>query len=255
MPISKRIRFEVFKRDSFTCQYCGQKAPDIVLHLDHIEPQSLDGDDTITNLLTSCEACNLGKSNIRLSDDSAIQKQRHQLELLQERREQLEMMMEWHRGLVDIEAEQLEEIAQFWSDLVSPYTLNDTGVSALRKLIQKFGPSEAIESIKIAVGYYLERDDEGKPIAESVELTWHKVGGVCVVRRKEMDNPSIKDIYYIRGILRKRLSYINEKLILGILRDALKIGITSDEIKQIAVATTSWTAFRCSIESLTSQEK
>ena len=27
-PISKKLRFEVFKRDSFTCQYCGSKAPD-----------------------------------------------------------------------------------------------------------------------------------------------------------------------------------------------------------------------------------
>lgn len=25
--ISKKIRFEVFKRDNFTCQYCGRKAP------------------------------------------------------------------------------------------------------------------------------------------------------------------------------------------------------------------------------------
>jgi len=29
--ISKKIRFEVFKRDSFTCQYCGKSAPEIIL--------------------------------------------------------------------------------------------------------------------------------------------------------------------------------------------------------------------------------
>lgn len=27
--ISKRVRFEVFKRDSFKCQYCGKCAPDV----------------------------------------------------------------------------------------------------------------------------------------------------------------------------------------------------------------------------------
>ena len=37
-PISKKLRFEVFKRDSFTCQYCGKSAPDVVLHIDHIKP-------------------------------------------------------------------------------------------------------------------------------------------------------------------------------------------------------------------------
>jgi len=36
MAISKRDRFEVFKRDKFTCQYCGKAAPDVVLHIDHI---------------------------------------------------------------------------------------------------------------------------------------------------------------------------------------------------------------------------
>lgn len=36
--ISKKLRFEVFKRDSFTCQYCGGKAPEIILQCDHIKP-------------------------------------------------------------------------------------------------------------------------------------------------------------------------------------------------------------------------
>lgn len=29
--ISKRTRFEVFKRDNFTCQYCGKSAPNVLL--------------------------------------------------------------------------------------------------------------------------------------------------------------------------------------------------------------------------------
>ena len=38
--ISKRVRFEVFKRDNFKCQYCGSEAPRVVLHVDHINPAS-----------------------------------------------------------------------------------------------------------------------------------------------------------------------------------------------------------------------
>lgn len=30
--VSNELRFEVFKRDKFTCQYCGRKAPDVVLN-------------------------------------------------------------------------------------------------------------------------------------------------------------------------------------------------------------------------------
>jgi 5-methylcytosine-specific restriction endonuclease McrA len=40
MAISRKIRFEIFKRDSFKCQYCGRSAPEIVLNVDHINPVS-----------------------------------------------------------------------------------------------------------------------------------------------------------------------------------------------------------------------
>ena len=74
-PISKRLGFEVFKRDAFTCQYCGKSAPDVVLEVDHIEPVSKGGKTTLLNLVTSCFKCNRGKSNIKLSDNSVVRRQ------------------------------------------------------------------------------------------------------------------------------------------------------------------------------------
>lgn len=97
--LSKKIRFEVFKRDSFACQYCGSKAPEVVLHVDHVIAVANGGTDSIANLITACEACNGGKGARELSDDSVLQKQRRQLDELNERRIQLEMMAEWRRGL------------------------------------------------------------------------------------------------------------------------------------------------------------
>lgn len=66
-PISKRVRFEVFKRDLFKCAYCGRTPPAVVLHVDHIHPVSKGGKNTQDNLITACFDCNLGKSNISLS--------------------------------------------------------------------------------------------------------------------------------------------------------------------------------------------
>jgi hypothetical protein len=66
--LSKRTRFEVFKRDGFTCQYCGSRPPDIILHCDHIDPVCEGGTDDIANLITSCADCNLGKGGIPLGD-------------------------------------------------------------------------------------------------------------------------------------------------------------------------------------------
>ena len=55
------LRWQVFNRDKFTCQYCGRAAPDVVLHVDHREPQSIGGRDDPENLVTACAACNIGK--------------------------------------------------------------------------------------------------------------------------------------------------------------------------------------------------
>lgn len=63
----KRLRFEVFKRDHFTCQYCGAQPPDAVLVLDHSVPVALGGETTFDNLITSCEICNQGKADLPLT--------------------------------------------------------------------------------------------------------------------------------------------------------------------------------------------
>ena len=57
------LRFTILERDQFTCQYCGQSAPDVRLEVDHIIPVTKGGTDEIENLKTSCYACNMGKNN------------------------------------------------------------------------------------------------------------------------------------------------------------------------------------------------
>lgn len=65
---SKKVRFDVFKRDGFKCQYCGAHPPAVMLHVDHIHPVAEGGTNDLDNLITSCEPCNLGKGARLLSD-------------------------------------------------------------------------------------------------------------------------------------------------------------------------------------------
>lgn len=55
------LRFSVFRRDNFTCRYCGRSSPAVVLHCDHKHPRSKGGEDVIDNLVTACSDCNYGK--------------------------------------------------------------------------------------------------------------------------------------------------------------------------------------------------
>lgn len=59
--LTKKVRFEVFHRDSFICAYCGVAPPATVLEVDHITPVSKGGTNDINNLITSCFDCNRGK--------------------------------------------------------------------------------------------------------------------------------------------------------------------------------------------------
>ena len=72
--LSPKVRFSVFERDGFTCQYCGGKPPESLLEVDHIHPVSKGGDNSFVNLLTSCFECNRGKSARVLSmPDASIE--------------------------------------------------------------------------------------------------------------------------------------------------------------------------------------
>jgi hypothetical protein len=69
-PVSRRLRFEILRRDNFTCRYCGGSAPDVTLAVDHVIPTALGGGDDPTNLITACTDCNNGKASINMGDDT-----------------------------------------------------------------------------------------------------------------------------------------------------------------------------------------
>ncbi|HLN23768.1 MAG TPA: HNH endonuclease [Patescibacteria group bacterium] len=56
-------RFNVFLRDRFSCQYCGQSLPTHDLTFDHVIPRSKGGTTTWENVVTACSPCNLVKGS------------------------------------------------------------------------------------------------------------------------------------------------------------------------------------------------
>lgn len=240
-PISKSIRFEVFKRDKFTCQYCGKSAPDVVLHIDHIQPVSNGGDNSITNLITACAACNGGKSNRELSDDTVIAKQKSQLDELQERRDQLEMMVEWQKGLMNIEADIVAEASSIWSKLVKPFSLTESGLNQLKKLLRTYGFPEVVESMKLSAERYLEFKSDGKTYDEnSVEKTWEYVERIARSRKRMAERPSLADAYKIIGLLKFKIDIHYPGKEAERIAYCLENGVDLESIQQIARIANSW---------------
>jgi len=65
-PRVKLTRREVFRRDNYTCQYCGRR--DTTLTVDHILPKHLGGKHTWTNVVAACPGCNHRKGGRRLEE-------------------------------------------------------------------------------------------------------------------------------------------------------------------------------------------
>lgn len=179
-PIPKKIRFEVLKRDKFTCQYCGKSAPDVVLEIDHIKPVSKGGDNDILNLVTSCVDCNRGKTNVELSDDSAVKKQQRQLQELAERKEQLEMMLEWRSSLNDLENYYVESVADVFSKRTD-WDVTNSGKAEIRRWIKRFGFDEVIVSCDISLDTYYDGSVKG------FDRAFDKVAGICFNRKRDSD--------------------------------------------------------------------
>jgi hypothetical protein len=238
--VSKKTRFEVFKRDSFKCQYCGRPSPDVLLQVDHISPVSKGGEDDVLNLITSCVDCNLGKSDRELDDQSVIARQRAQLEELNERREQLEMMLQWREALGSLDEATIDAVSDLLDRRVG-YTLNDRGRDGIRKLLRRFSLSRVLDAAEKSLETYIRRDRGGSVIKDSVETAIQKIGGVCAIA----DQPdSERMLHYVKGILRNRLSYVPPLWrVMRMLRAAVSEGADPTELKAVALDVRNWTEF------------
>lgn len=68
MAVTKRTRFEVLRRDEYTCRYCHSTINELTV--DHVVPVALGGTDDPSNLVAACRDCNFGKASS--SPDSAL---------------------------------------------------------------------------------------------------------------------------------------------------------------------------------------
>lgn len=252
--ISKKTRFEVFKRDNFTCQYCGGKSPEVVLHIDHIAPVAGGGGNDIMNLITSCEPCNLGKGARELNDNSAIAKQRVQLEHLNERREQLEMLLAWREGLASLTDAEVDAINHVFNARTRQ-TLNDYGRSEAARFLKKFPVAEVITALEAALETYYkggsDDEEENRYIAGQAFI---KTERILQFQKRNADKPYMRDLFYLRGIIRKR-HYCNDVKAIALLEEAYLIGVHLDDLRELSTTSRSWTAWHRTLADWIEDEK
>lgn len=150
-PISKKLRFEVFRRDGFRCRYCGANPIDAPLEVDHVIPVSAGGKNGIDNLVSACFPCNRGKAARPLDaplrplvDTKAL-------------REQAEQIVAFRAAAETVRAEResvYQSLAMMWRDKV--HHDDDLFVSRLPNIVKQW-PLSAIHRAIEAVGSHSDR--------------------------------------------------------------------------------------------------
>ena len=173
MSLSKRLRFEVFKRDKFTCQYCGAHPPSVVLEADHIHPKSKGGKNDINNLITACFNCNRGKSNNKLSEIPSSLKEN--LKKIKEKELQIN---EYDRFLKTIQFKrdrQIKEIVDifenYFPDRTPTYKFKE---GTIRMFLTKLPFWEIFDSIHIACEKI---DDPSQALKYFCGICWRRIYG------------------------------------------------------------------------------
>lgn len=176
----KRQRFNIFKRDKFTCQYCGRTPPAIVLVLDHILPVSKGGETIDHNLITSCETCNQGKADGLLGDvPQAIDAN---LAAQVERREQLEAFNKYlMKGRLKDE-KTAKEIGTYWNDCLKPveekgrWTFGTARLPSVRKFVAALPVTEIYDAVDIALRNIQATDkDSDQAFKYFCGICWKKI--------------------------------------------------------------------------------
>lgn len=142
--ISKRVRFEVFKRDGFVCHYCGAHPPTVLLHLDHIVAVASGGGNEMDNLVTSCEPCNLGKGAKSLTvvpqslTDKAAQ--------IRER----EAQIAGYNEILEMRRERVEEELWRVAEVIEPGSTKDGMDRQWAAGIKKFNEALGVHAVLLA---------------------------------------------------------------------------------------------------------
>ena len=149
MSLSKTLRFEIFKRDQFTCRYCGNTPPAAILEIDHVIPLSGGGDDQKENLITACFDCNRGKGARSL--EQVIRPLTDTAQEIEQREEQLKAYRQLLRTKKRREDAEIDEVEKAFQEVYTERNFTPSfRTSIKRHFLSKLPLEYVVEAMETA---------------------------------------------------------------------------------------------------------
>ena len=146
--ISKKTRFEIFKRDSFKCQYCGSIPPHVVLEVDHIIPVKQGGKNELENLITACFECNRGKGARELS--AIPNSLEDKIKLIKAKEKQYKEFKKLQDKIILRLENEIDEVQKVYKESHSNYYFKPKFRSSVKMFIEKLGAEKVIQCMEFA---------------------------------------------------------------------------------------------------------
>lgn len=172
--LSKKTRFEVFKRDNFKCQYCNSSPPNVALEIDHIHPVSKGGVDELDNLITACFECNRGKSDRTLDivPESLIDKS----ERIKIANDQFRLLKKESNKKKKIIESSIDDVEKVFNSFYDDYGFTSKFRITVKKFNDSLGVDDVIDSMERACFKFANRTNDGSDCLKYFcGICWNKI--------------------------------------------------------------------------------
>jgi hypothetical protein len=171
VSVSKKTRFDVFKRDQFQCAYCGvHPSETVLLEVDHIHPVAEGGTNDIDNLVTACWDCNRGKGAGLLS--SVPQSIEDKSALVAEREAQIRAYYEILDAKKERKDTELWTVAELYMQRFGDEDIQRSRLSSIRMFLERLDYHEVLEAMEIACD---KKYSKGPAFSYFCGICWNKI--------------------------------------------------------------------------------
>lgn len=170
ITLSKKVRFEIFKRDNFQCQYCGKKPPKTPLEVDHVIPVSKGGTNDDYNLVTSCFDCNRGKGNKELTTSPiSTQEKLEKMKLAQDQHKEITKLLKKEREIIN---SQIDEVEEIFERFFNGFSFREKFRISVKTFLLKLGTEEVCDSMEKACSKVYKSDGA---LTYFCGICWNKI--------------------------------------------------------------------------------
>lgn len=245
--IGNKLRFSIYERDNFCCQYCGKNPQDhdIVLNLDHAISVKDGGDESPDNLITSCFECNSGKSAksvVIKKEERDIEKE---LQMANDRLSQIKAMIKSRNKLEQTNAE-LEVLEFRFLDPLKDYSDKDGETVCYNKILKlcKNQKSQgcSIEILKNAFDVISDKFLTQESI-DVIDVVKYFGATVRNMKMPKEEQERIRAINSLKWKCVNKFHYFNESMYYALVKD-----VDIDIIDYCVKASPNWSSFRSILE-------